>query len=227
MTFKFLKIEKIYLIFLVYLLVCLALPGEAQNGRLPPAAGRFLVATRKLPDPRFAQSVILLFQYGKEGAAGLILNHPTEVLLGKAFPEILELQKQKDVLFIGGPVSPNQLFMLISGSDPGNEAKRVFENVFISADKTMLQTVAAQIRRKEPARFYAGYAGWGAGQLELEISGRHWNVMPAEIKMTFHEKPSEIWKDLIDRSDLLMTYTPHIIRKFHEPDIPSSLLQLK
>ncbi len=193
--------------FFVVVVIALFLPCEtnisAQSEWTTPAAGKLLVADQMLQDPRFVQTVVLLFRYSKEGAAGLILNHPTQINLSKIFPEIPGLSTKKEFLHIGGPVSPDSVFLLIQGRDPGDKAERVFENVFISADKSVMQEALGKTKREEKLHLYAGYAGWGAGQLDLEIAGGHWHVLPADSKAIFYSNPSKIWQEFLDRSDVL------------------------
>ncbi len=73
---------------------------------MPPslAAGSLLVSRAGLQDPSFAQSVVLLVEAGEDGAWGLILNRPTELALGRAFPDVEAFRGQGGVLHFGGPV---------------------------------------------------------------------------------------------------------------------------
>jgi putative transcriptional regulator len=170
-----------------------------------PAVGKLLVADRTLHDPRFVQSVVLLFRYGKDGSAGLILNHPTSVAVSKLFPEVPAVKKRSELIHLGGPVSLESIFVLIQGSTTEEKTERVFENIFISGDKSVMQNVLLKTETAKRLRFYAGYAGWGAGQLEMEIAGGYWHVLPADTKAIFHENPTECWREFLERSDVIQT----------------------
>ena len=137
------------------------------------------------------------------GAAGLILNHPMNVNVSKIFPEIPGLNSKKEFLHFGGPVAADTVFLLVQGKDPGDKAERIFQNVFISADKSVMQEELGHIKGPEKLHVYVGYAGWGAGQLDMEIAGGHWHVLPADTKAIFYSDPEKIWQEYLDRSDVL------------------------
>jgi putative transcriptional regulator len=176
---------------------------SAESDFTAPAVGKLLVADRTMLDPRFVQTIVLLFRYSKEGAAGLILNHPTQVNVSKIFPEIPGLNAKKEFLHIGGPVASDTVFLLVQGEDPGDKAERVFQNVFISADKSVMQSELERIKGEQKLHVYIGYAGWGSGQLDMEIAGGHWHVLPADSKAIFYSDPEKIWQEYLDRSDVL------------------------
>ena len=176
---------------------------SAESEYTTPAAGKLLVADQTMLDPRFIQTIVLLFRYSKDGAAGLILNHPMNVNVSKIFPEIPGLNSKKEFLHFGGPVAADTVFLLVQGKDPGDKAERVFQNVFISADKSVMQEELGHTKGQEKLHVYVGYAGWGAGQLDMEIAGGHWHVLPADTKAIFYSDPEKIWQEYLDRSDVL------------------------
>jgi len=178
---------------------------SADSEFATPASGKLLVADQTMLDPRFYQSIVLLFRYSKDGAAGLILNHPTQVNVSKIFPEIPGLNSKKEFVHIGGPVGSDSVFLLVQGKDPGDKAERVFQNVFISGDKSVMQDELGHIKGEEKLHVYVGYAGWGAGQLDMEIAGGHWHVLPADPKAVFSSDPDKLWQEYLDRSDVLQT----------------------
>jgi putative transcriptional regulator len=189
-------------VLLVLILVTIWIP-EVWPDWNTLAIGKLLVADGSLQDPRFIQSVILLFRYGKEGAAGLILNHPTPTGVSKLFPEITGVQKRKDLVHLGGPVSIESVFVLLQSQDVAENLERVFENIFITSDKGTIHKLLGKNGNEKELRLYAGYAGWGAGQLELEIAGGYWHVLPAETKAIFHSNPTEVWREFLDRSNII------------------------
>lgn len=178
---------------------------SADSEFTAPGSGKLLVADQTMLDPRFYQSIVLLFRYTKEGAAGLILNHPTHVNVSKIFPEIPGLNSKKEFLHIGGPVASDTVFLLVQGKDPGDKAERVFQNIFISADKSVMQDELGHVKSEDKLHVYVGYAGWGAGQLDMEIAGGHWHVLPADSKAIFYSDPDKLWQEYLDRSDVLQT----------------------
>lgn len=177
-------------------------PSMPRLHRAGPYAGEFLVATRQLTDSVFSETVILLIEYGSDGAMGLIINRPSKVPVSKLFPEIKDLKKRNDLAYIGGPVELYEAFLLLNSKskNPPGQALRIFDGVYISPDMQALRKMVADPKAK--FRIYAGYAGWASGQLETEISRGDWYILPADEKTLFDMPASEIWPDLIDRAGI-------------------------
>ncbi|MEJ2363499.1 MAG: YqgE/AlgH family protein [Deltaproteobacteria bacterium] len=167
---------------------------------LKPAKGKFLVASRQLLDPNFSQTVVLLIDYQEHGAMGLIINRPSELKLSEALPEMEELQQRPDTIYLGGPVARNQLLLLIRTTSPPEGSQQVFADIYLTSSQTVIERMIKDSKVEERFRFYAGYAGWGAGQLDNEIAMGGWHVMGADVETVFDRSASEIWPDLIYRS---------------------------
>ena len=164
--------------------------------------GKFLVASRQLRDPKFSETVILLIEYDRKGAMGLIINRPTKVRLSSALPEIEGLQQRRDTVYLGGPVATNQVRLLIRSSSQPEGARRVLEEVYLSSSRSVLQQMIDDADAQKRFRVYAGYAGWGPGQLDFEISRGGWHVLPADAGTVFDTAASEIWPELIRRTSV-------------------------
>lgn len=182
--------------------------GKGLTARLPEgphspasalAKGKFLVASRNIMDPFFSESVVLLINYGQNGAMGLIINRPTEMKLSVLFPEVQGLD-EAEPLFFGGPVDRQRMILLVrSGSGP-EDALRIFDGIYISASRTVLERMAGSPASGESFRVYSGYAGWAPGQLEAEIARGDWHVLQADAETVFKKDPSGVWPDLITHS---------------------------
>jgi putative transcriptional regulator len=175
--------------------------AKRSEARLPtqPAKGRFLVAHRSVNDPRFAETVILLLAYSDQGAMGIIINRPTDVRLASALPDMKELRDRPDRLFVGGPVSPSAMLLLIRSATAPQGAQPVFGDVHVSGKLETLRKVLGKSGKTHRLRAYAGYAGWGPGQLDHEIARGDWAIGPADA-VTIFDTPSEgIWQKLVDR----------------------------
>ena len=164
-----------------------------------PAKGRFLVAHRGVNDPRFAETVILLIAYSDRGAMGLIINRPTDVRLASALPGMKELHDRPDRLFVGGPVSPSAMLLLIRSATVPEGAEPVFGDVHVSGKLETLRKALGEGGKKHRLRAYAGYAGWGPGQLEHEIARGDWALGPADAATIFDTPSEGIWQKLSDR----------------------------
>jgi putative transcriptional regulator len=186
-------------------LLSLPIPDDLSVGKktplgLKPAKGKFLVASRQLLDPNFSQSVVLLIEYHRNGALGIIINRPSEMKLSTAMPEIEELRQRPDTIYLGGPVAQNQLMLLIRTTNPPEESRLIFQDVHVSSSQTVIQRMLQNPEGEERFRVYAGYAGWAPGQLDNEIAAGGWHVLRADPEIVFDTSAAEIWPDLIHRS---------------------------
>ncbi len=162
------------------------------------AKGRLLVADPSLKDPNFFETVILLLSYDDKGALGLVINRPTPVRLSKLLPQIEALQSASDTAFLGGPVETNKMFVLIRSKEDLADSDEVIDGVHVSSSATLLEKIGEG--EKKMFRGYAGYAGWGPGQLEGEVEEGAWNIMPASAAVVFDERPEQLWKRLADHA---------------------------
>ena len=168
--------------------------GERAVAQL--AKGKFLVASRSLLDPNFAETVILLVDYDREGALGVVVNRPSDVALIEALPEVNELRKRKDVVYLGGPVARDRMLLLVRTRQQPPQSLRVFDRVFASGS---LDALRKSMARGDSIRAYAGYTGWGPGQLDMEVGRGDWFIGPADSNAVFSDRPTAMWDDLIER----------------------------
>jgi putative transcriptional regulator len=187
------------LLLTVFLLLAAVVPlpaGADSTGRL--AKGKFLIASREMADPRFEEAVILLIKYDREeGAMGLIINLPSKTPLSKLLPDIKELRDDKEKVFIGGPVELDRVFIAARSAVPPEASFHVLGNTYIISDMGTFRKMLSRHRKGDRFRIFAGYAGWGAGQLEGEVAAGQWRVMAAEGKYIFDVEPSLLWQRLI------------------------------
>lgn len=157
--------------------------------------GKLLVASPGLVDPNFARSVVLVTEHSAEGAMGVVLNRPADALASEVVPEVAAIAGDGPV-FIGGPVQPQALVVLAEFSDPAAAAWLVVADVgFVAAD-TAPEELERALRR---GRVYAGYSGWGAGQLEAELEQGSWIVEPPLPAELFPDDPEALWSDVLAR----------------------------
>ena len=166
------------------------------------AKGKFLVAARKLADPNFSQTVVLLIDYDQNGAMGVIINRPTEMKLSMVFKDIKELQKRTDTVFSGGPVLRNQLLMLVRTGAAPEGSLRVLQDVYVASQFSFIGQMIKNEEKGDRFRIYAGSAGWSPGQLDHEVKRGDWHILPADADTVFNKAPSQIWPELIHRSSL-------------------------
>ena len=171
--------------------------GPAEDpGELPESLrGSLLIASPALADPNFARSVVLITEHGPDGAMGVVLNRPSEVEVGDVAPELGEIAEGEPV-FIGGPVQPQALVVLAEFNRVEAAAWVVVDEIGFVAAETEYSELSELVRR---GRVYAGYSGWGAGQLEGELEQEAWIVERPRQAELFAADPETLWRDVLAR----------------------------
>ena len=179
-------------------LVSLQDPGGFGSER-DLAPGMFLVASRKLDDPNFRETVVLLIRYGPGGAAGLVINRPLNVMLSTALPDFKDSEHRNAALYLGGPVETNKMLLLVKSAKAPQESIPVFSDVYLSSSREELQRLNKSTNADDKFKIFVGYAGWAPRQLEAEQDRGDWHVLKADAETVFDKKFSEIWQELIHR----------------------------
>lgn len=157
--------------------------------------GQLLIASPALLDPNFRRTVVLVTEHTDEGAAGLVLNRPSPAEVAELVPQLEPLVEDGEQVWLGGPVQQDAVLVLGEFVDPDDAAVPLFGALgFPSLDEPD-EVVPATTRR----RVFAGYAGWGAGQLEDELAREDWIIEPALADDAFTEAPDALWSDVLRR----------------------------
>ncbi|MET9801319.1 YqgE/AlgH family protein [Streptomyces sp. NPDC006368] len=170
--------------------------------------GRLLVATPALADPNFDRAVVLLLDHDDEGSLGVVLNRPTPVDVGDILESWAPLAGEPGVVFQGGPVSLDAALGL--AVIPGDEGplgwRRVYGAIGLVDLETPPELIAAALGS---LRIFAGYAGWGPGQLEDELESGAWFVVDSEPGDVSSPRPGSLWREVLrrQRSELAMIAT--------------------
>lgn len=152
-----------------------------------------------LADGVFDRSVVLVLDADADGALGVILNELAELSLGAVLPDWVDKVCMPQVLFHGGPVSPNGAICLAAVHDQSEEPpgwRRVFENVGLLHLDTPVEIVAGAY---DALRIFAGYAGWAPTQLEAELAEGMWHIVPAGADDVFGPDPDGLWRRVLRR----------------------------
>ncbi|MEJ2540644.1 MAG: YqgE/AlgH family protein [Gemmatimonadota bacterium] len=157
--------------------------------------GQLLVSGGSLYDPNFRHTVVLIGEHTSSGALGVVLNRPGELTVEEAVPPLAELVPPGERLFEGGPVQPTQPVLLGSFRRSEDADLLVFGTVGFLIGDVPRQTPS----RLHRARVFAGYAGWGAGQLEAELREDAWIVDPAREEDVFTDTPESLWARVLRR----------------------------
>jgi putative transcriptional regulator len=171
-------------------------PRSGYKAQIDSLRGQLLIAGATLPDPNFARTVVLICEHSEEGALGLVLNRPGELVIADWAPELALLVGDDGVIDSGGPVQPEALLVLADFEDVSHAGMPVIGTVGLMGDGTVVEDLAGVTRR---ARVFSGYAGWGPGQLDDELQRGDWFVAPAGIDDIFDPDAEELWRRVLAR----------------------------
>jgi len=154
--------------------------------------GQLLISSPLLHDPNFRRTVVLMTHHDEEGASGRALSRPSEIRVADAVPDLADLPGSDELVYVGGPVQTEAVGVLIEHeSEP--ELPIVGNVAFMPADAELDELGAVR------TRVFAGYSGWGAGQLEDELEESSWIVVPAVPDDAFAPDPDELWRTVLHR----------------------------
>ncbi len=156
-----------------------------------------LVSVPALPDDNFDRTVVYVIDHDSSGAIGVVLNRPSElevpaeIRLGPSWAS-------PDVMFEGGPVSPEAVIVLGRrklGEDLAGAAPVGGTVAVLTADAVENHEVGGV----DLLRAYAGYAGWGPGQLDAELEAGVWVVLDVPPDDVFSSAPVDLWRSVLTR----------------------------
>jgi len=158
-----------------------------------------LLAMPQMLDPNFARSVVLLCDYGPEGAFGLVLNRPTEMTASQMVHLDPPLARSNGMpLYFGGPVQPERGWILLPEPPEDAAHRALHDGVYLSASPDVLRRVL-EATPEPRARVLAGYAGWGPGQLDDELAQSAWLIADIHMDIVFDVEPALMWETAIRR----------------------------
>jgi len=160
---------------------------------ISPANGILLIAEPFLKDPNFIRTVTLICKFDAvEGAFGFVINKPGHQQLGELLPEMTDFDLP---IFIGGPVQMDTLHFLHQSPEHFPEAPEITSGVYWGGDFELLKSLIKSGEIKTAGvRFFLGYSGWDAGQLEEEIEEKSWLTVASNPSIVFNTAADDIWK---------------------------------
>jgi putative transcriptional regulator len=159
-------------------------------------SGQLLLASPALMDPNFKRAVVLIGVHSEEGAMGVVLNRPSEVTVGEAVPALEQVVQEQEPVYVGGPVQPSSIVFLAEFLDPTPAGLLVLGRIGFPAPDADIDELAEATARR---RVFAGYAGWGEGQLDAELDQGDWIADAAVPEDVFTEAPNELWSTVLNR----------------------------
>lgn len=159
--------------------------------------GKLIVASPSLTDPNFTRTVVLMLEHSAEGALGVVLNRPTDLLAREALPDDIAPALPEDALVhSGGPVQPEAVILIADFASPDDAAGIAFGTVGIVDPAVAPETLGGRVRA---IRAFGGYAGWSAGQLEQEFDQEAWIEADVVAEDVFTVAPDGLWSRVLER----------------------------
>jgi putative transcriptional regulator len=159
-------------------------------------AGQLLLASPTLRDPNFERTVVLIGLHSEEGAMGVVLNRPSGVTVGEAAPQLEQAVSESDPVYVGGPVQQTSIVFLAEFLDPSPAGVLVLGRIGFPAPDAEIDELSEATER---VRVFAGFAGWGEGQLEAEVEEGDWIAHAALPEDVFTDVPEQLWSRVLPR----------------------------
>ncbi len=152
--------------------------------------GHLLVASPHLPDPNFYRTVVLMIQHSDQGALGVVLNRPSQTTVREVISKVSNLScAADDSVGVGGPIEGP--LMAVHRLRSCSESE-VMSGVYFAQRRDHILKIVE--RPNSPYRLFSGYAGWGMGQLELELRIGGWLTVPGSVDYIFGTPTDQLWK---------------------------------
>lgn len=160
-------------------------------------SNHFLIAMPGLEDVNFYRTVTYICEHNEEGAMGIVINRPLDINLGDILEQmdipVSSPDTSEQAVFSGGPVQTERGFVLHSPEGKWDSTLQITPQISITTSRDILEAIA---EGKGPLQSLValGYAGWGKGQLEEEMSANAWLSGPADSQIIFNLPPMERWQ---------------------------------
>ena len=160
-----------------------------------------LVAKRALKDPLYSSTILLAKPMPNGTHVGFILNRPTTMKLGEAFPEHEASKRIADPIFLGGPADVNLVFAVVADHDGSRDDSLLLtpELSLAYSGGTVDRIIESEADR---ARFFLGLVVWRAGQLDDELKRGLWHVKEPEAKLVLRKETDGLWDELVRESEV-------------------------
>jgi putative transcriptional regulator len=145
-----------------------------------------------LNDPYFKRTVVLLCEHNHEGSFGFVLNNYIDVELDQIMEEMPHFPTR---IRIGGPVRNSNLYYIHSLGDEIKDSVEIMPGIYMGGDFDHLKKllIAGKLE-KENVRFFVGYSGWSADQLQSEIESNSWFVTNVDKDTVMNTDIEDLWK---------------------------------
>jgi putative transcriptional regulator len=180
---------------------------------MPSLKGQLLIAAPQLSDPNFSRTVVLMIEHTEEGAFGVVLNRPSDTTVQEVWEQVgQEPTDSQEPIHVGGPVTGP--LMALHDAPLLSEAE-VLPGIHLSTQRDTLDQL---VRSPAAFRLYSGYAGWGGGQLESELTAGGWITRQANGDYIFYRE-ADLWERVT--KEITDEVLRPILKATHVPVDPS------
>lgn len=173
-------------------------PDISFTNKLIPKKGRILLSDPFMGDEYFERSVVYLCEHSKEGSFGFVMNHHFEINLNELNENFLDLNTK---ISVGGPVEKETLYFMHTLGDELNDSLKISEGIYMGGDFDQLyKIITPEIIADDKIRFFLGYSGWTASQLQQEIKDHAWIVCDIDDSHEIlNTKENDMWKYFMNK----------------------------
>ena len=157
--------------------------------------GSLLIAEPFLGDPNFEKGVVLLCEHNTKGTFGFVINQKTELMIGDVLEESIY---QEVPLFLGGPVEKNTLHFIHRRPELITGGSQITQHIYWGGDFDEVRNLLNFNKiTQEDIRFFIGYSGWSAGQLDEELNRKSWIISKANADFIFSTPSDRFWREVL------------------------------
>src|SRR5579872_2015144 len=174
-------------------LILVASPGRTPADTAKSLTAILITARNELPDPNFADSIVLVMNDIGPAPIGIIINRPTPITVSQLFPDRKRLAQLHDKVYFGGPVEFDTVWFLYRTATPPEHAIKACDGVYVGMSRSLLLKLLDRDKPMDGLRIFLGHSGWAPGQLEEEIAEGDWTLKRAEAGAIFDGKSDHPW----------------------------------
>lgn len=178
----------------------LVLAAGSPHAQVETEHAFLLVAKAGMLDANFARTVVLAVRPDDGGPIGVILNRPSTIELRSLYPDRADTANRRDLVFLGGPVEPDALLFAFRSQQKPSKGLFVADDIYISGFSEVLAELLKHPENAGQQRFFAGFSGWAAGQLDDEIAQGGWYVLRFDARAVFDMNPLTMYQELLERA---------------------------
>lgn len=168
----------------------------SKINKLSPKKGRVLISEPFMADERFKRSVIYICDHNEDGSFGFVMNNFLDISLSELVEDIVN---EEFKVSFGGPVSPNNLFYLHTLKDELEGSYEVIAGLYTGGKfEDLIPLINTGVIAPNQIRFFLGYSGWEAGQLDTELSSDSWIVGKTNTDRVLNATNKNLWKKILD-----------------------------